>query len=215
MDSKRTRRLLIVAFALSLLIHTLIALRLRWPFPEAETEVRAVRVEHVTLARLPTPPPHTPTPPPTPTPKPAQTPAPVKHAPVPLHEKPAKHGTGSGASQPIARTTPAPTIAASPPAPTPTPCTGTDVPARITAEPTPPEIAPQTRADAANGTTRVQVTLDATGNVENASVTQTSGSPSLDLVALQMAKSAAYTPAYHDCKAIASTYNFSARFVAW
>ena len=71
------------------------------------------------------------------------------------------------------------------------------------------------RAQGVSGTTSVLVHLDDKGNVIDASVTGSSGSPTLDVAALAMAKGATYTPAIANCKAIASDYTFTARFIAW
>ena len=57
--------------------------------------------------------------------------------------------------------------------------------------------------------------LDANGQVTGASVTQSTGNSSLDLVAVAMARDARYTPALHECKPVASAYTFSVKFVAW
>jgi TonB family protein len=213
MDAKRTRRLLIVAFALSLLIHAVMAIGVHWNFREPANEVQVVHVQRLrpsVIARVPTPPPPTPRPKPVPT----RIPAAPRPAAKPVG-KPSLRGIRPAGGHSVAVSPRPAATAAATVAPTVAPCGKTDTPARVTAAPTPPDIAPQARADATNGTTKVQVTLDPSGAVENASVIQTSGNPSLDLVALEMAKSAAYAPAYHDCKAIASTYDFSARFVAW
>jgi TonB family protein len=212
MDAKRTRRLLIVAFALSLLIHAIVASGIRWRLPEPTEEEQVVHVQRVTRQNIPRPP----SPPPF-------TPPPHTPAPSPVHATPAAkprgkpstrgiHGVGPGA---LAATTPAPIAAPTAVAATSAPCKNSDLPAELAASPTPPDIAPQVRAQATNGITKVRVALDASGNVQDASVVQTSGNTSLDLVALTMAKSAQYTPAYHDCKAVAGTYDFSARFIAW
>jgi TonB family protein len=211
MDAKRTRRLLIVAFALSLLLHALFATAVHWRLPSPSEEEQVIHVQRITARSIT---PHLPTPPP-PTPKPA--PVPTRPAPHRIASKPAgkpsREGTRAAGGSAGGVPTPAPTVAAA--GPTPAPCSSTDLPPHITTAPAPPDIAPQARAAATSGTTKVHVSLDADGNVTNAAVVQTSGNTSLDLVALEMAKSAAYAPAYHDCKAVASTYDFSARFVAW
>jgi periplasmic protein TonB len=218
MDMKRTRRLLIVAFALSLLIHAVVATRIHWSYREPTENVQIVHVQRIThekrIALMPTPPAHTPSPPPTPIPThvPSAPPRSVK----PLG-KPAAHGNRH-APVGVAAATPAPTQAPTPAA-TATPatatCAKTNTPAQLAASPPPPEIAPQVRAQALSGTATVRVDLDASGAVQNATVIESTGNTSLDFVALSMAKSAQYTPAYENCKAVASTYNFSAKFIAW
>jgi TonB family protein len=87
--------------------------------------------------------------------------------------------------------------------------------AAIAASPAPPDIVPQARAQGTNGVAIVRVQLDATGQIINAGVTQSTGNSSLDLVAVSMARGARYTPALHDCKAIAGEFLFSVKFVAW
>jgi TonB family protein len=218
MNNRQTRRLLIVAFALSLLIHAAVATRINWSFREPTENVEVVHVQRVTqqkrIALMPTPPPRTPSPPPTPIPTRAPRAAPKSVKPL---GKPAAHGYRP-APVGVAATTPAPTQAPTPAAtatPSPASCAKGNVPSELTASPAPPDIAPQVRAQANSGTATIRVTLDASGAVQNATVIQSSGNTSLDFVALSMAKSAQYTPAYENCKAVASTYNFSAKFVAW
>jgi TonB family protein len=216
MDAKRTRRLLIVAFALSLLIHAAVATRIRWSYREPPENVQLVHVRRITherrIASMPTPPPRTPSPSPTPIPTHAPA-APPRHAkpagkPAARGTRPAPIGVAAATPGPARSPTPAPT--ASPAA-----CAKENAPAQLAASPPPPQIAPEVRAQAVSGTAMIRVTLDANGTVQNATVIQSSGSTSLDFVALSMAKAAQYTPAYEDCKAVASTYNFSAKFVAW
>ncbi|HEY9179906.1 MAG TPA: TonB family protein, partial [Candidatus Baltobacteraceae bacterium] len=60
-----------------------------------------------------------------------------------------------------------------------------------------------------------QVQIDPKGAVTNAAVSQSSGNSGLDAVAMQMAKSASYSPALVKCKPVASTYTYSVKFVAW
>jgi TonB family protein len=85
----------------------------------------------------------------------------------------------------------------------------------LEATPLPGEIPPDARAAGTNGTSSVLVHLDGTGNVLSATIAGSSGNPSLDMVALSMAKGASYVPAYKDCKAVASDYTFAAKWVAW
>jgi TonB family protein len=61
----------------------------------------------------------------------------------------------------------------------------------------------------------VTVALDASGAVTGASVAQSTGSSSLDLVAVGMARDARYSAPLHDCKPIAGNATFSVKFVAW
>ena len=200
MDDKRARRFLIVAFALSLLIHLIVTQVIRWPFRTPEDEVQIVRIEHLhatRIAHLPSPPPHTPRP----APSVVATTAPTKVA----------SGNGPGT---LARTaSPPPTVVPTPSAaPTPNCATG-DTPVQIVATPTPPaEIASAARADRITNIARVRVVVDPNGTVSSVSLLQSSGSSSMDLVAVGLARAAQYAPATHGCKAIAGDYTFAVRF---
>ncbi len=209
MTQKQTRRLLIVAFALSLLIHVIVSLFARWPFERSKEQLEVVHVTELRttrIAHIATPPPETPKPAPTNVP----TVAPAR-APARSHRGTNAHAGPSRVAQEL------PT---SPPSPAPSPiattnCAKGDTSVQLVASPPPPEIAPNARADATSGTARIRVTIDAQGNVQSATVASTSGNPSLDVVALSMARNAQYSPATHECKAIASDYMYSVRFVAW
>jgi TonB family protein len=87
--------------------------------------------------------------------------------------------------------------------------------AAVVATPPPPDIALATRASGTSGVATISVQLDQSGQVTGAGVTQSTGNSSLDLVAVQMARDARYSPALHDCKPIPATYAFSVKFVAW
>ena len=215
MDVRRSRRLLIAAFALSLLIHLIVASGVRWPFGRTRDETEVVHVQNLRVTRIahvPTPPPHTPPPQ---TPPPSATPGPVPSARPVTHRAPSSSGVGGATGKVGVTRTPAPAPAATP-APSPTvACANNDLPATLAASPPPMDISPQARADGVSGTTRVRVSLDANGEVQNAAVVDSSGSGSLDLVAVSMARAAQYSPAQHDCKAVASDYTFSVKFVSW
>ncbi len=200
MDNKRARRFLIVAFVLSLLIHLIVTQVVRWPFRPPEEDVQIVRIEHLhatRIAHVPTPPPHTPRP----APSAAATVAPTKVA----------AGNGRGTVARIA--TPAPTAAPTPTgAPTPN-CVTNDTPVQLLAKPEPPaDIAPAARADRITDIARIRVIVDPNGGVSSATVLQSSGSSSMDLVAVTMARAAQYAPATHACKAIASDYTMQIKF---
>ena len=81
--------------------------------------------------------------------------------------------------------------------------------------PAPPDIPLETRASGTSGTALVSVQLDAAGQVTGASVMQSTGNSSLDLVAVTMARDARYAPALRDCKPVVSAYTFSVKFEAW
>ena len=212
MDRRRARRLLVTAFVLSLLIHVLIASGLRWPFELNQSQTpEVIRVQHLRLARIVSPPPHTPAPTPPPaTPAPIRTSAPVRTRVPHSVGVPGAGAAGSATPQPKPIATAAPAAV-----PSAAPCAHNDLPAAIAQSPPPADISPAARADGASGTARIHVTLDADGSVQNAVVAATSGSNSLDLVAMTMARAARYTPARHDCKAVASDYTYSVKFVSW
>jgi TonB family protein len=177
-----------------------------------------VTVEHrpkvLTIAKMPTPIPHTPPPPAPPkqTPHPAANPR-AQGKPAPVARVPSIHGTlpsgGKNGAAPTAAPTPVATAVSTPG------CAKGDLPASIVATPAPADIPASVRASGTSGVARVQVKLDTNGAVTSAAVVQSTGNTSLDLVALTMAKSAQYAPAQHDCKAVASDYTFSARFISW
>jgi|SRR5579863_94276 len=205
MDKQRTRRLLLVAFALSLLIHVLLAYNLhwRWVTPVDSTQVTVIHVvKPVRIARV------LPTPPPTPAPTPR--PAPAVSAPLVSRVKGSGTGPGGGASPPpVASPTPPPVVS-----PTPD-CSKLDIPAQIAQTPPPPDLSGDARASAASGTARVRVQLDADGAVIGTAVLNSSGSTALDDVAVGLARNARYAPATHQCKTVASYYDFTAKFSPW
>jgi TonB family protein len=201
---KATRRLLFIAVGLSLLVHAVLLGWLRSPFAVRQSDAPAVTIAHARIVRITqaTPTPHAPAPQPSPTARGSAPPRPVATA-------------GRGVA--IAHVTPAP------PTPTPkpaavaaaSPCRRPSAPAGLESTPAPAEIPAEARAAATNGTSAVLVHLDATGGVLSAAISGSSGNPSLDTVALAMAKSAVYVPAYKDCKAVASDYTFEAKWLAW
>ncbi|HUA10289.1 MAG TPA: TonB family protein [Candidatus Acidoferrales bacterium] len=202
MDSKRTRRFLIVAFALSLLIHLVLSGVIRWPFRPSSDDVQLVSIEHLHATRIA----HA-------TPPPKRTPAPVAHK-APVHVAKAKafnpHSRLTEGKAAFASETPPPS-----PSPVPTPgCAAGDTPVQLIASSPPPvpSIPPDARADAIDGVVRVRVIVNPDGSVDSASVLQSSGNPSFDLAAVDMARAAQYAPATHACKAIASAYVYGVRF---
>ncbi|MBV9718437.1 MAG: TonB family protein [Candidatus Eremiobacteraeota bacterium] len=204
---KRAQRLLLLAFALSLLVHVVVALVMRPAAPTLENQAEVVSIEHrpatIAVTKVPTPPP----------------PHPVRRAPrTPSSAPPTRRAPGPGSI--AGGGTPAPTpvavaATAQPTATAGTACVQANAPAAVIAEPQPPDIATQARASGTSGTTLVGVQLDAQGQVTAASVTQSSGNSSLDLVAVSMARDARYSPALRDCKPVTSAYTFSTKFVAW
>ncbi len=208
---RRARRLLFIAFALSLLVHLLIALIVRPAAPSRQNQTEVVSIQHrrmVIALTKKTPAPPSPTPRPIRTSAPAPAP-PREKAPVAVARGPGGGGRGLATAAP-ATPTPAPV-----PTPSPAGCAHPDAAAAVLATPSPPDIAPDARISGTSGTALVKVQLDPSGGVTDTSVTQTSGNSSLDLVAVAMARDARYTPALHDCKPIAGIYTFSVKFVAW
>jgi TonB family protein len=203
---RRVPRLLLVAFALSLLVHLIVAFILHPPSPTPENQAEVVSIEHrpatIAVRTLPTPPP-----------PPKRTPAPR----IVSSAKPSRNGPGAAANAGGSAAAPTPAVAPTPqPAATSnTGCTQANAAAAVVATPPPPEIAPDVRASGTSGVTEVSVQLDATGQVTGASVTQSTGNSSLDLVAVAMARDARYSPALHDCKPVATAYTFSVKFAAW
>jgi periplasmic protein TonB len=206
---KRVPRVLLVAFALSLLLHLIVALILHPTTPTPESQAEVVSIEHrpatIAVTKPPTPPP----------PRPKQTPAPRTASSAP----PARKGPGSAGTMGGNAPTPAPVVATATATPQPVTsaadCTRGDIAAAVTSTPAPPEIAPETRASGTSGVARVTVQLDSGGQVTGASIAQSTGNSSLDLVAVGMARAARYSPELHACKAVASSYTYSVKFVAW
>jgi periplasmic protein TonB len=204
MSARNARRLLIAAFAISLALHVLLALNLRPRPNETPAEVETVRIEKrsmvIHVAKTPPPPPR-----PKHTPAPSTSPAPKATA---KGLKPAGNAGAGPTAAPTAAPTPAATAVANA-------CGKNDADAAVVVEPTPPVIPVSARADGTSGTAVIKVDLDATGAVTGATVAQTSGSQALDTIAIGMARDAQYSPALHDCKPVATAYEFSVRFAAW
>ncbi len=205
---RRIPRLLLVAFALSLLLHLIVAIGLRPPSPTPATQSEVVSIQHrpatIAVRRPPTPPP---------SPPPQRTPAPRTAASAPPRKGPGEGGTQGGSAA-----TPRPVVAqaSATPAATPTAgCAQSSTAAAVVSTPAPPEIPLSVRASGTSGTALVSVQLDTSGTVTGAAVTQSTGNSSLDLVAVGMAREAHYSPALHDCKPVASAYTYSVKFVAW
>lgn len=218
MRAARARNVLLAAFAISLLLHLFLAGYIRWPVilrPNEETQITKVRV--MSVARIK---PHTPapTPPPTPIPTPA-----VRASVVPPRTV-AKSSKGPPASAHIVGPG---TSTHTPPPPTPTPlptpvatasassCVHNTTDPSVAATPDVGDISAEVRAAKISATAAIQVSLDPTGHVTNTAVAQSTGSTGLDNVAIEMARNATYTPKMVDCKAVASTYTFTVKFVAW
>lgn len=207
---RRVPRLLLVAFALSLLVHLVVALLLHPQAPTPQNQAEVVSIEHrpatIAVTKLVTPPPP---------PRPTRTPSPrtVSSAP-PRARRGAVAPTGVARGRSVAPSL-APTPVTQPVARASSACEDPNAGAALAVEPSPPDIAPAARTAGTSGTALVRVQLDATGEVTKTDVTQSTGNSSLDLVAVTMARDARYSPALHDCKPIAGAYTFSVKFVAW
>jgi TonB family protein len=206
---KRTQRLLLIAVALSLLVHAIVALILHPPTADFQNPPEVVsilrRSTSIAVARA-TPPP----------PRPTHTPSQRNLTQVKRRARtgaPAPSQGGTGRS----RATPAPALP--PPPPTAAKfngaCAAPNAAAAVVDTPPAPDIPASVRADATSGTAQVAVALDATGQIVGANVAQSTGNSSLDLVAVAMARAARYSAALHDCKPIAGSATFSVKFVAW
>lgn len=223
MSQKRSRRLLLAAFVLSLLLHLTAARFVHPSVPPAENPER-VTLSHRTplrIAKAVEPAPHavpSPHAAPSPlTPLPRRSTSPIS---VPKLRAAARHAPGAreNASS-AARQTPLPSVAATA-APqieiTAAPaCPNPDAAAAVTSSPPPPELTPAVRAEAISGIAVVNVNLDARGRVTDTQLAQSSGNGALDIVAVQMARSAGYSPKYVSCKAVAGDFTFSVKFFPW
>jgi TonB family protein len=207
---RRIPRLLLIAFALSLLVHVIIALNLRPTTPTAQGQAEFVSIEHrpatIAVTRLPPPPP-----------RPKRTPSPQAPSSAPPRERKglaAPPGASSGAAS-VAQTPAAASPTPSPAAVANAACTQPNAAAAVASSPSPPDITPEARTAGTSGVAMVKVQLDPAGQVTNAGVMQSTGNSSLDLVAVTMARDVHYTPALHDCKPVAGEYTYSVKFVAW
>jgi protein TonB len=203
---RRPQRLLVLAFVISLLIHLIFAVVVHRSRSSTPNEVEAVTIEHRSaIVRLRTPPP-----------RPRTTPAPHPHAvvrPAPAKPQGAQPQPGGAGLNPV-ETAPPPQPTAAAIATT-AACAKSDAPAAVTQEPPQPQVPNAARTQGTSGIVTIRVQLDARGDVTGTQVSQGTGNSSLDLVALGMARAAAYAPATHDCKPIASEYAYSVRFFAW
>jgi TonB family protein len=207
-NARRARRLLLAAFAISILVHAIVALLVHRPRApvESQPEVVSIRRRLVVVTKLETPPP-----------QPKRTPVPHP-APSSRPEPRATHATQSiGATGGTGRATPAPTpqpVAASP-TPAAPGCAQQTTDAAVVATPAPPDIPVSVRAQGTSGVALVDVHLDEQGTVIDAKVSQSTGNTSLDVIAVSLARNAQYSPATRACKPVASSYTFSVKFLAW
>lgn len=241
---ERVKSFLGWAFVISIILHavTLPWFGLKARTAEKQ-EVEKVSVTKKIVVKPPTPPPPTPTPPP-PTPPPKQTPPPIKQTappPQPKLKLNVVHTTSKSSSNsneekyvappkgnengnPLGTTASGPPVAAAtvaatpaPPAPSPTPkpqCAVPNADAAIKGQAVEPDYPDQAREQGAEGTVRVKVTLDASGNAVDFSVFKSSGNAALDQSAMKAARATQYTPEVVDCVKTAGSYLFDADFTA-
>lgn len=208
MTLRNGRRLLLFAFALSLLVHLIFAIAWHRPNHSRAGEIEVVSIQRrpVNIERMRTPPPR---PHVTPVPHPAPRTRPAPKSPKATRPAGGTGGTGRASAAPSAAPTPAPANT------TGNPCAQPNSGAAIVASPPPADIPVAARTDGTSGIALVKVQLDDTGAITTAAVSQSTGNPALDDVAVTMAKGARYAPALKDCKPIAGDYTFSVKFVAW
>jgi TonB family protein len=197
MTMRRARRLLIAAFALSLIVHLFLAGVITWPFAAPRYEPQVVSIEKRPRVLR------------------------IAHSTRPQRPR-TTHAVHQVRTPQIAKTGHAPsttTASTSAPTPAPTPagnrCVKASAAAAIAASPPPPDISSEVRAGARGGIAQVRVRLDPAGAVTGADVVQSTGDNGLDAVALSLARAATYTPAYAGCKPIPGGYTFRVEFVAW
>jgi TonB family protein len=208
MSQRHSRRVLMFALAISLLLHVILALWLHLPTPIAQqpepvrTTVGRVRIVRRVAVR--------PTPPPPRLPVVTHRFTPISHANVHLVRTVGTRGTRAVAIAPrIATPTPMP-------APSPPGCgASNNLSAAIAVVPSPPDIPIDVRAAGTAGTTWVLVQLSADGTVTQAAVVQSSGNGGLDQLALAQARAATYSPALKACKAVPGEYTFKEKWSPW
>jgi protein TonB len=108
--------------------------------------------------------------------------------------------------------TPAPTPV--PPTPTPKPQCANPNESATTTNAVSPDFPDSAREAGAEGSTQVLVSLDAAGNVLNATVYKSAGNIQLDRAAIDAAKASKYAPEVVNCVKTAGTYIFRADFTA-
>jgi len=227
-----SRRFVFYGFVISIILHGLFGPFVEWKPQTSGTPEPVYSVSIKTIVHTPKP---TPPPTPTPTPPPKQTPQPTQppHKVTKLLVQPPKthsnsqsgpsenaytntQGSESGVPQGNANTgPPAPTAGPSTATPAPTPtkaaCAVPNAKAVATNPVTPdmPEIA---RQMGATGTARVQVSLDASGNVTAAKIATSTHNSALDKAAIQAAQQSKYKPDIVNCVPTPGDYIFVVTF---
>jgi TonB family protein len=203
----RSQRVLIAAFAISVILHSLFAFLYHVPRPRRSSDLETVTILRRSMAIVI----RTPQPPPPATPKPHPQPSAPKAKPAAQGFAP---GNGGGTPKPVPTVVPTPvaTLAA---ASTPKPCGGNDIKAAVSEMPPQPDVPNAARTQGTAGTAAVDVKLDEHGEVTAAAIARSTGNTQLDLVAVSTARQARYTPALHDCHAVPGDYTFTIKFFAW
>lgn len=222
-SARFARRVLLVSFLLSLLVHAIVALGVRYDALRPKSnDVEQVTLEH--RPRVLTVVPKLPSHPPTPVPTPQQTPPPTQAPSAKPRTAPSLAPNGSRSAQAGPATTPQAANATALPVATssPTPvatvaaaCTRSDAPPALLATPPPPDFSPEVRHAAPNGTYKVAVTIDERGVVTDAAMRVSTGNPAADVALVTMARGAHYAPATKSCKPVAGEYVMVVRLAPW
>lgn len=214
MSTRNSRRLLLLAIVLSLLIHLGGARLAHWSIPTPVDVPERLTMARVSIRHLPkrTPPRQTPKPPPA-------TPAPRAHARtvrVAIPQVRSHRGPGVLPAMPAARPTPVPTPRPTPshlPTPgAPGACVDPNAAAAVRTTPAPPDVPTAARENSKKGVAQIRVALDAAGDVTGAAIEGSTGNGALDQIALDYARGATYSPALLGCKAVAGSYLFRVKF---
>lgn len=231
---ERVRSFMLWAFAISLLVHFFVLpLFPRLNQHHEDQEVEKVSVTKKIVVKVPTPPPPTPTPPPptpppksTPPPKQQQQPQPKLKVNVPKTTSnnssttsteskyvAPKSGSESGVPQgTVASAAPAPAAPAAPPG-TPKPACKTPYQDATVVQQAQPEY-PDSAREQGLGEVQVavKVTIGPSGNLVDASVSQSAGNMALDQAALAAARQSTYAPKIVNCQPEQGDYLFRVTF---
>ncbi len=224
MNAPASRRILQLAFVVSILVHVVAAAA-----THGLRQVHAAPPQPPTtlhIFRVATPPP---TPPPTPTPRPR----PAVPRPVAAHRIRVSHPVRLPYLRRSLRRVEGLVVVAGTPAPPAGPATVASgspsaPPAAGTPSPTPSCAVPNVAATALNvalldepqaardegitGATSVEVRLSATGAIVALRIYRSSGNVLLDQAALRAARSSTYAPQLENCRPVAGSYLFDAEF---
>ncbi|HVS45091.1 MAG TPA: energy transducer TonB [Verrucomicrobiae bacterium] len=201
MSERSSRRIILIALAISVLLHVALAFWLRLPLPigsdreHLASSVEILRTLPAVRARTTSPPK-----------QPAHNARHSRSRLVHLAGPPGKHPGADVAVAPTPSPAPVSSVA---------PCRDPNAKAALALAPSAPDIPADARTQGTNGIAAVLVRVDADGSVLDAAVTGTSGNAGLDEVALSMARAATYVPALLACKPVVGDYTFKVRFAAW